>query len=62
MLAQHKLAGQILQTVNELLSAKGSPLKSCMVVDATLIAAPSSTKKASGELDPEMKQSEKDQQ
>jgi IS5 family transposase len=32
------------------------------VVDATLIAAPSSTKNASGERDPEMKQSKKGQQ
>jgi IS5 family transposase len=32
------------------------------VVDATLIAAPSSTKNASGERDPEMKQSRKGQQ
>lgn len=32
------------------------------MVDATLIAAPSSTKNASGERDPEMKQSKKGQQ
>ncbi len=47
---KHKLAGQILQTVNDLLSAKGVMLKSgTVVVDATLIAAPSSTKNSSGE-------------
>ena len=62
VLEQHKLAGEILQTVNELLSAKGLLLKSGTVVDATLIAAPSSTKNASGERDPEMKQSKKGQQ
>ncbi len=55
LLEQHKLAPQILQTVNDLLSAKGLLLKSGTVVDATLIAAPSSTKNASGERDPEMK-------
>jgi IS5 family transposase len=62
VLEKHKLAAQILQTVNDLLSAKGVMLKSGTVVDATLIAAPSSTKNASGERDPEMKQSRKGQQ
>ncbi len=62
VLEKHKLATQILQLVNELLSAKGMMLKSGTVVDATLIAAPSSTKNSSGERDPEMKQSRKGQQ
>ena len=58
-LEEHKLAPQILAVVNELLSAKGLLLRYGTVVDATLIAAPSSTKNASGERDPEMKQSQK---
>ena len=62
VLEKHKLADKILQTVNDLLSAKGVMLKSGTVVDATLIAAPSSTKNSSGERDPEMKQSRKGQQ
>ena len=62
VLEKHKLAAQILQTVNDLLSAKGMLLKSGTVVDATLIAAPGSTKNSSGERDPEMKQSRKGQQ
>lgn len=62
LLEQHKLAPQILQVVNQLLTAKGLLLKSGTVVDATLIAAPSSTKNASGERDPEMKQSKKGNQ
>jgi IS5 family transposase len=62
VLEKHKLAVQILQTVNDLLSAKGVMLKSGTVVDATLIAAPSSTKNGSGERNPEMKQSRKGQQ
>ena len=62
VLDKHKLAGQILQTVNDLLTAKGLLLRQGTVVDATLIAAPSSTKNASGERDPEMKQSKKGQQ
>jgi IS5 family transposase len=62
VLEQHKLAPQILNTVNALLQAKGLQLKSGTVVDATLIAAPSSTKNASGQRDPEMHQSKKGQQ
>ena len=62
LLEQHKLAPQILQTVNELLRAKGLMLRAGTVVDATLIAAPSSTKNSSGERDPEMHQSKKGQQ
>ena len=62
LLEQHNLAPQILQVVNQLLTAKGLLLKSGTVVDATLIAAPSSTKNASGERDPEMKQSKKGNQ
>lgn len=62
VLEQHQLAAQILKTVNDLLGAKGLLLRSGTVVDATLIAAPSSTKNASGQRDPEMKQSRKGQQ
>lgn len=61
VLEKHKLAVQMLQTVNDVLSAKRVMLKSGTVVDATLIAAPSSTKNSSGERDPEMKQSRKGQ-
>ena len=62
LLEDHKLAPQILALVNELLGAKGLLLRAGTVVDATLIAAPSSTKNASGERDPEMKQSKKGNQ
>ena len=62
LLEEHKLAPQILVLVNQLLGAKGLLLRAGTVVDATLIAAPSSTKNASGERDPEMKQSQKGQQ
>ena len=62
VLEKNKLAGRILATVNLLLGAKGLMLRSGTVVDATLISAPSSTKKASGERDPEMHQSKKGQQ
>jgi transposase, IS5 family len=62
LLEKHKLAEQILVVVNDLLRNRGLMLRSGTVVDATLISAPSSTKNASGERDPEMKQSKKGQQ
>ena len=62
VLEKHKLAERILATVNLLLGAKGLMLRSGTVVDATLISAPSSTKNASGERDPEMHQSKKGRQ
>ena len=45
---KHKLADYILALVNALLSDKGLLLKAGMVVDATLIAALSSTKNQGG--------------
>ena len=62
LLEAHNLSSQILATVNATLAAKGLLLKSGTVVDATLISAPSSTKNASGERDPEMHQTKKGNQ
>lgn len=62
LLEKHQLAEQILALVNELLRDKGLLLKAGTVVDATLIAAPSSTKNASGERDREMHQTKKGNQ
>jgi len=62
LLEAHNLNLQILATVNATLAAKGLLLKSGTVVDATLIAAPSSTKNSSGERDPEMHQTKKGNQ
>jgi IS5 family transposase len=62
LLEAHKIAAQILVAINDILRDKGLMLRSGTVVDATLISAPSSTKNASGERDPEMKQSKKGQQ
>jgi IS5 family transposase len=61
-LEEHKLADQMLATVNELLSSKGLLLKAGTVVDATLVAAPSSTKNQDGQRDPEMHQTKKGNQ
>lgn len=62
LLEAHNLSLQILATVNATLAAKGLLLKSGTVVDATLIADPSSTKNNSGERDPEMHQTKKGNQ
>lgn len=61
-LEKHKLAPKILQTINDLRLSTGLMLRAGTVVDATLIAAPCSTKNAEGERDPEMKQSKKGSQ
>ena len=61
-LEKHKLAEQILATVNDLLIAKGLLLKAGTAVDATLIAAPSSTKNQDRARDPEMHSSQKGNQ
>ena len=61
-LEEHKLAEQILATVNEQLSSKGLLLKVGTAVDATLIAAPTSTKNKGNARDPEMHSSKKGNQ
>ena len=58
-LEKHKLSEQILQTVNELLTSRGLLLKVGTAIDATLIAAPTSTKNKDKKRDPEMHSSKK---
>jgi IS5 family transposase len=62
LLEEHDLSPKILQVINAKLSAHGLMLKTGTVVDATLIAAPSSTKNKTGERDPEMHQTKKGNQ
>ena len=62
LLETHNLSIQILATVNATLTAKGLLLKQGTVIDATLIAAPSSTKNSTGTRDPEMHQTKKGNQ
>lgn len=62
LLEKHNLGDAILATVNAILQRQGMLLKTGTVVDATLIAAPSSTKNGSGERDPEMHQTKKGNQ
>jgi transposase, IS5 family len=56
LLERHNLAPDMLRLVNDILQVKDLMLRTGTAVDATLISAPSSTKNASGERDPEMKQ------
>jgi IS5 family transposase len=62
LLEENDLAEDIFKTVNSLLARKGLMLKKGSIVDATIIAAPSSTKNAEGERDPEMHQTKKGNQ
>ncbi len=59
LLERHNLAPDMLRLVNDILLAKGLMLRTGTAVDATLISAPSSTKNADSERDPEMKQTRK---
>lgn len=61
-LEKNKLAEKILGIVNDLLVERGLMLKVGTVVDATLIAAPSSTKNKERQRDPEMHSSKKGEQ
>ena len=62
LLETNELAPEILARVNAHLTRKGLLLKRGSMVDATIIAAPSSTKNADGERDPEMHQTKKGNQ
>lgn len=62
LLETHDLTQRIFAAINIHLAQKGLLLKEGTVVDATIIAAPSSTKNQSGERDPEMHQTKKGNQ
>jgi IS5 family transposase len=62
LLEENNLGSQLLATINATLATKGLMLKTGTVVDATLIAAPSSTKNSTGERDPQMHQTKKGNQ
>jgi len=59
LLEEHQLSLQLLASTNATLTSRGLMLKAGTVVDATLIAAPSSTKNSTGQRDPEMRQAKK---
>ena len=62
LLEKHDLAPQVLGIINAGLAQHGLMMKTGTVVDATIIAAPSSTKNKTGERDPEMHQTKKGNQ
>lgn len=62
LLERHDLGGALLDAVNRHLESKGIRIATGTIVDATVIHAPSSTKNAKGERDPEMHQTKKGNQ
>jgi IS5 family transposase len=62
LLEKHRLGEAIFAEVGKVLQARGLKLSGGTIVDATLIAAPSSTKNAECSRDPEMKQTKKGNQ
>ena len=62
LLEKHDLGDQIFEAVKAHLKANGMTMKQGTIIDATLIAAPSSTKNEKGERDPEMHQTKKGNQ
>jgi transposase, IS5 family len=62
LLEAHDLCGEMLDAVNRYLEARGIRITTGTIVDATIIHAPSSTKNANKERDPEMHQTKKGNQ
>ncbi len=62
LLETHQLTERIFAAINVHLTAKGLMLREGTVVDATIIAAPSSTKNQDGKRDPEMHHTKKGNQ
>jgi IS5 family transposase len=62
LLESHQLTESVFNAINGHLAEKGLFLREGTIVDATLIAAPPSTKNEAGKRDPEMHQSKKGNQ
>ena len=62
LLEQHRLGEKLLAAQNAVFEEQGWIMRGGSIVDATIIAAPSSTKNAEGARDPEMHQTRKGQQ
>jgi len=62
LLEQHELTKAIFEEVNVLLAERGLLMREGTLVDATIIAAPSSTKNKEKQRDPEMHQTKKGDQ
>jgi IS5 family transposase len=62
LLENHDLGGEMLETVNQHLEAKGIRIATGTIVDASILHAPSSTKNEKKQRDPEMHQTKKGKQ
>ncbi len=62
LLEKHQLGEKLFAAQNEIFDAQGWIMPGGSIVDATIIAAPSSTKNAAGTRDPEMRQTKKGNQ
>jgi transposase, IS5 family len=62
LLEEHKLGEALFAAQNEIFEREGWIMRGGSIIDATIIAAPSSTKNASGTRDPEMHQTKKGNQ
>jgi IS5 family transposase len=62
LLEEHRLGEELFESQNRIFDEQGWIMRGGSIVDATIIAAPSSTKNASGERDPEMHQTKKGNQ
>lgn len=62
LLEKHKLGQAMFAALNRLFETNGWMMRGGSIVDATIIAAPSSTKNATGTRDPEMHQTKKGNQ
>ena len=62
LLEKHGLGERLLAAQNEIFETQGWIMRGGSIVDATIIAAPSSTKNASGKRDPQMHQTKKGNQ
>ena len=61
-LEKHELGEKLLAAQGEIFTEQGWIMRGGSIVDATIIAAPSSTKNATGQRDPEMHQTKKGNQ
>jgi IS5 family transposase len=62
LLEKHRLGEKLFQAQNRIFDEQGWMMRGGSIVDATIIAAPSSTKNATGTRDPEMRQTKKGNQ
>jgi IS5 family transposase len=62
LLEEHQLGARLFEAQNEIFEEQGWIMRGGSIVDATIIAAPSSTKNAEGARDPEMRQTKKGNQ